>query len=76
MLAPEHADNTRALEQREVERQLRNLAVRKPDHEIPAAPADTAKSRLRVLAADRIVDDVRPVPVVSALIRSRRFSLV
>src|SRR5471032_2989606 len=67
MLAPEHADNARALEQREVERQLRNLAVRKPDHEIPAAPPDTAKSRLSVLTADRVVDDVGPVPVCQRL---------
>ena len=61
--APEHAHDARALEQREIERQFRNLAVGEADDEIAPAPSDAAKRRLRVLAADRIEDHVRSVAV-------------
>ena len=56
--APEHADDVAALEQREIERNLRDLAGRKADHQEAPVPGDRAQRRLRIGAADRIVDHV------------------
>ena len=58
-VAPEHADDGAPLEQREVQRNLRDLARRKTDDEEPSAPRDRAQRGLGVRAAHRIVDDVR-----------------
>ncbi len=56
--APEHAADVAALQQREVERHLRNVAGRKTDHQEAAFPGDRAQRRLGVAAADGIEDDV------------------
>jgi hypothetical protein len=61
MLAPEHADDARAFQERQIERQLRNLAVGESDHEIASAPRDAAKRRFGIFAADGIEDHVRSV---------------
>src|SRR5258706_16091115 len=39
-LAPEHADDRSPLQQREVERECRNAALREADHEVATAPGD------------------------------------
>src|SRR5512146_517910 len=62
-LSPEDADDARAFEQREVQRQLRNVPARETDDEVSSAPADAAKCRLGERAADRIVDHIRTVAV-------------
>src|SRR6185295_19067425 len=59
-IAPEHADDRRALEEREVERQLWNLSRGEADDQQPAAPGDGAERKLGVRPADRVVDDVGP----------------
>ena len=58
--APEDAADVAALEQGEVERQLRD-AGGEADDEIAALPGDRAQRRLGIVAADRIVDQVRAV---------------
>jgi len=45
-----------ALEQHQVERQLRNLAGAKPDHQEAPRHGDRPQARFRIGAADRIVD--------------------
>src|SRR6267378_4793015 len=60
-IAPEHAHHRSALEEREVQRQLGDLAGGEADHEQPSAPGDGAERRLAVGAADRVVDDVNPL---------------
>src|SRR5207302_9192115 len=62
-IAPEHAHRRSALEQREVQRQLGDLAGGEADHEQPSAPGDGAERRLAVGAADRVVDDVDSAPL-------------
>ena len=59
--APEHADDLAALEQHEVERNLRDVAGGEADDEVAALPGDAAQRRLGERAADRIVDDVDAV---------------
>src|SRR5204863_7331036 len=56
--APEYADDVATLEQREVERDLRNFAGRKPDHQKAPLPRDRAQRGFGVSAANRIVDHV------------------
>src|SRR5688572_25140917 len=58
-VAPEHADYGSAFQEREVERQLGNLAGGEADYQVAAAPRDRAEGRLRIRAADRVVDHVR-----------------
>src|ERR1041385_8153236 len=57
-VAPEHADKGRALEEREVERQLGDVARSEADHQQPAAPGERAERGLAVRPADRVVDHV------------------
>src|SRR5690349_13753917 len=59
--SPEHADDLAALEQHEVERDLRDLAGREADDEVAALPRDAAQRGLRERAADRVVHDVHAV---------------
>ena len=56
--APEHADDVAAFEQREIERDLRDLAGRKADHQKAPLPGDRAQRGFGVRPADRIVDHV------------------
>src|SRR5204863_8764256 len=56
--APEHADDLAALQQYEIERDLRDVARGEADHEVAALPCGAAQRDLGVRAADRIVDDV------------------
>ena len=72
--APEDSDDVAALEQRQVQRDLRDLAGREPDDEEATLPGGGAQSRLAVLAADRVVDDVGAGPPVSSRIRDFRSS--
>src|SRR5712664_4118306 len=65
-VAPEHSHHRSALEEREVQRQLGNLAGGEADHEQPSAPGDGAERRLAVGAADRVVDDVDSAPLGKA----------
>src|SRR5688500_10701475 len=55
---PEHADDRGPLQQREVERQLRDLAGGEAHYQQPAAPGERAERRLAVRPAHRIVHDV------------------
>src|SRR5882762_6514436 len=57
-LAPENAHDSAALEQRQVERDLRDLARGEADHEIAPLPGHCAYGRLGILSADRIQGDV------------------
>src|SRR5882762_9643244 len=57
-IAPEHAHHRGALEERELQRQLGDLAGGEADHEQPSPPGDGAERRLGVGAANRVVDDV------------------
>src|SRR4026208_2433250 len=57
-IAPEDADDRRALQQREVERQLGDFTRGEPDDQQPAAQRARAERGLRVGAADGVVDDV------------------
>src|SRR5258706_5014247 len=57
-VAPEHADNRGALEQREVEGQARNVAGGEAHHQQAPAPGNGAERRLAVRAADRVIDHV------------------
>src|SRR5215510_14509853 len=63
---PEYADHIAALEQYEVERQLRDVAGGEADHEKPALPRDRTQCRLSVRPADRIVDDIGAAAARSA----------
>ena len=71
--APEHAEDGALHQQREVERELGDLAGREPDHEVAPAPRGSA-SAARPVAPDRVVDDVGALPPVSAS-RLRRSSV-
>ena len=62
-VAPEHADDLAALEEREVERDAGDLARREADDQVPPAPRDAAQRRLGNGAADRVEDDVHAVRV-------------
>src|SRR3984885_4485917 len=53
-LAPKHADDFAALEQRQVERQL-GYAGREADDEVPPLPGNGAKRCLAVIAADGVI---------------------
>src|SRR5262245_50473354 len=57
-LAPEDADDRAALEQRQVQRDLWNVARCEAADQQPSSPRDRAQRELRVRATDRIVDDV------------------
>src|SRR5204863_10021316 len=57
-IAPEDADDGRALEQRQVEWQLRNLAGGEADDEQPPTTGERTEGRLRIRANDRVVHDV------------------
>ena len=57
-VAPEHADDRASFQQREVERNPRDVAGREPDDEQAAAPGGRSQRRLGVRPADRVVDDV------------------
>src|ERR1700730_10703837 len=46
-------------EKGKIERQCRDGAGGKPDHEVPSSPGDRAKSLYRHLAANRVKDDIR-----------------
>src|SRR5437016_5239407 len=59
--APIDADDGAALEQDQVERNLRNLAGGKADHEMAASPSERAQGRLAVGAADGIEHHVDAV---------------
>src|SRR5258708_14328535 len=65
-IAPEHAHHRSALQEREVQRQLGDLAGGEADHEQPSAPGDGAERRFAVGAADRVVDDVDSAPLGKA----------
>ena len=56
--APEHADQRAAFQQRQVERNRRDLAARETDHQIAAVPRHAAHDLLGVVRADRIVGNV------------------
>src|SRR4051812_39681753 len=56
--APENANDVAALEQREVERNFRDFAGGKPDHQKAALPGDRAQRGFRVCTADGIVNYV------------------
>ena len=56
--APEDADDVAALEEREVERNLRDLAGGEADDEEAALPRHRTQRGLAVRAAHRVVDDV------------------
>src|SRR2546421_7682192 len=58
-VAPEDTDQRRALEKREVERQLGNVAGSKAHDQQPAAPGERAERRLAVRSSHRVVDDVQ-----------------
>jgi hypothetical protein len=60
-VAPENAHDLAALEQREVERQARDLARCEAHDEVPPVPRDAPHRRFRKRAAHRIEDDVHPV---------------
>ena len=66
------ADDGAALQQRQIERQLGNLAGGKADHEMPAFPGDRAQRGFAIGAADRIEDDVDAVLAAELLQRVRR----
>ena len=55
---PEHADDGAALEQNEIERKARNFPGGEAEHEIAAIPSRRPQARLRMRAADAVVDDV------------------
>src|SRR4029453_2116344 len=58
--SPEHTADVAAFEQRQVERKLGNSSG-EADHKVTSFPCDAAKSRLGIISADRVVDDVRPI---------------
>ena len=54
----QHAEHVAALEQRQVERQVRNLAAGKSNDEVAPAPGDRADGGLGINVADGIADDI------------------
>ena len=56
--SPEHADDVATLQQRQVQRDLRDVAGGEPDHQILALPGDGAQRGFRVVAADTVIDHV------------------
>src|SRR3546814_13251107 len=58
--APEDARDVAALEQGQVERQARD-ARREADDQVAALPRDRAQRGLGVIAADRVIDEVRAI---------------
>src|SRR5581483_11481314 len=56
--APKHADDRAAFEQREIERDLRNVTRGEPDDEKTPVPRHVAQRRLGIRSANRIVDDI------------------
>ena len=67
--APEHAEHGAALQQHQVERQLRDVAGGEADHQMAALPGERAHRRLAVGAADRIEHHVDAVLAADALER-------
>src|SRR5262249_28500841 len=63
------AEHVTALEQREVERQLRNLAGGEADDEVTTLPGDSPQRRLAVRPADWIEDRVDAMLAALALER-------
>jgi hypothetical protein len=59
--APEDADDVAALQERQVERDLRDLAGGEAHDEILAFPGDGAQRRLRIGVADGVIDHVRAI---------------
>src|SRR5882762_2765159 len=59
--APEHADDRCTFEERQVQRQRWNRTLGEADDEVASAPGDRAEHGLREVAADRVVDHVRPL---------------
>src|SRR5471032_1359858 len=68
-LAPEHADDLAALEQRQIERQLRDTGG-KSHHQVAPSPSDGAQRCFAVVAADSIIDNI------GAVRAARRFETV
>src|SRR3546814_16848012 len=58
--APEDARDVAALEQGQVERQARD-ARREADDQVAALPRDRAQRGPGVIAADRVIDEVRAI---------------
>ena len=56
--APEHAADIATLQQRQIERHLRNIAGGKSDHQKAAFPRDRAQRCLGIAAADRVENNV------------------
>ena len=56
--APEHAADIAALQQRQIERHLRNVAGGESDHQEAAFPGDRAQRGLGIAAADRIENNI------------------
>src|ERR1700723_38042 len=65
-LAPEDADDFATLEQRQVQRQLRN-AGREAHHQMAPLPGDRAQRRFGVIAADSVIDDIGSVRAAGGL---------
>ena len=55
---PEHADNRATLQQRQIQRDLRDIAGGKPHHQEAALPGHVAQSQFGVRSADRVIDDI------------------
>src|ERR1700724_3519462 len=64
--APQDAADVAALEQDQVERNFWNRAGGEADHQITSLPAERAQRRLRIVAADRVVDHVNAVGAAEA----------
>ena len=62
-LAPEHADDVAAFKQREVERDFRNFARGKTDHEEASFPRNRTQRGFGEVAADRIIDHIHALAV-------------
>src|SRR5262245_59959647 len=60
---PEHAKHIAALQQHQIERQLRNVARSKADDEETSFPGDRAHRRLGVGTADRIINHIGAAPI-------------
>ncbi len=61
--APVNADRGDVLDQQQVGRSLGDASGREADHQQPAAPGDRAHGGVEDIAADGIVDHIRPAPV-------------
>src|SRR5206468_7354120 len=68
--APEHTDDGASLEERKVQRDLRDVAGREPEHEKAAAPRGRSQRRFGEPSTHRIEDDV------SALVVGGAFDLI